>query len=79
MILNEYNESSQDLETLESEQNDLLTTLGTLNEDFEALLSSLSIPAESLAGPSESLDKGQAIIKVQNLGIFADNTLVPKL
>lgn len=51
MILNEYNESSQDLETLESEQEELLNTLETLNEDFQALLSSLSIPAESLAGP----------------------------
>ena len=79
MILNEYNESSQDLENLESEQEELLTTLSTLNEDFQALLSSLSIPAESLAGPSESLDKGQAIMKVQNLGAFADRTLAPKL
>lgn len=79
MILNEYNESSQDLENLESEQEELLTTLETLNEDFQALLSSLSIPAESLAGTSESLDKGQAIMKVHNLGVFADRTLAPKL
>jgi len=34
MILNEYNASGQDLETLESEQEDLLSTLSTLNEDF---------------------------------------------
>jgi hypothetical protein len=31
MILNEYNESSQDLETLESEQEDLLSALTSLD------------------------------------------------
>ena len=42
-------------------------------------MSSLSIPAERLAGPSESLTKGEAIIKVQSLGVFAERTLAPKL
>jgi hypothetical protein len=79
MLHNEYNESSQDLETLESEQEKLLSTLSTLDSDFKELLSSLSIPAESLVGLSESLTKDQAITKVQSLGAFADRTLGPKL
>ena len=79
MIQNEYNESSKDLENLESEQQELLSTLATLDEEFQALLSSLSVPADSLVGPSESISKDQAIMRVQNLGAFADRTLAPKL
>ena len=57
MLQNEYNESSKDLENLESEQQELISTLTALDEDFEALLSSLSFSAESLVGPSESVPK----------------------
>ena len=79
MIQSEYNESSKDLENLESDQQELLSTLATLDEEFQALLSCFSVPAESLVGPSESLSKDQAIMRVQNLGAFADRTLAPKL